>query len=369
MNDEPDINQIIDGFLNHNLDRFYSTAKDVMKGTTDKIRLHVFKTYQEYLNCVAARYSKAKTFLVRAEAVSLYDFYVPCSLSCGATVYRQPSFNQVTRRSRFIVITGGGGCGKSILMRHLFLTALESQGKVPVFIELRELNKTRQTLMEFVHSTLKENHFTLDDDYIQKALQRGHFAFFLDGFDELTRKRRTSYSKEIQTIAKQHNQNVIVVSSRPDYELFGWQDFSNFDMEPLTGDQACELVTKTHFDEKLKSKFLNDLRRGLFNNHRSFLSNPLLLSIMFLTYGESADIPNKLNIFYNQAYEALFQRHDALKGAFQRERISPKTPRALFFNDDAYVGFIPGAPLMTTTGDFSAKASAAVFATFRPPTQ
>lgn len=34
------------------------------------------------------------------------------------------------------------------------------------------------------------------------------------------------------------------------------------------------------------------------------------------------------------------------KTSFQRERISPKSPRALFFNDDVYVGFIPGAPLM-----------------------
>ena len=34
------------------------------------------------------------------------------------------------------------------------------------------------------------------------------------------------------------------------------------------------------------------------------------------------------------------------KTSFQRERISPQTPRALYFNDDVYVGFIPGAPLM-----------------------
>jgi hypothetical protein len=34
------------------------------------------------------------------------------------------------------------------------------------------------------------------------------------------------------------------------------------------------------------------------------------------------------------------------KTSFQRERISPQTPRALFFRDDAYVGFIPGAPLI-----------------------
>ena len=34
------------------------------------------------------------------------------------------------------------------------------------------------------------------------------------------------------------------------------------------------------------------------------------------------------------------------KTSFQRERISPQTPRALYFNDHAYLGFIPGAPLL-----------------------
>jgi hypothetical protein len=34
------------------------------------------------------------------------------------------------------------------------------------------------------------------------------------------------------------------------------------------------------------------------------------------------------------------------KTSFQRERITPKTPRALYFNDDVYIGFIPGSPLL-----------------------
>jgi hypothetical protein len=34
------------------------------------------------------------------------------------------------------------------------------------------------------------------------------------------------------------------------------------------------------------------------------------------------------------------------KTSFQRERISPGSPRALYFSDDVYVGFIPGSPLM-----------------------
>jgi hypothetical protein len=34
------------------------------------------------------------------------------------------------------------------------------------------------------------------------------------------------------------------------------------------------------------------------------------------------------------------------KTSFQRERITPRTPRALYFNDDVYIGFIPGSPLL-----------------------
>jgi len=34
------------------------------------------------------------------------------------------------------------------------------------------------------------------------------------------------------------------------------------------------------------------------------------------------------------------------KTSFQRERISPQTPRAIYFSDDVYVGFVPGSPML-----------------------
>ncbi|MBI3875322.1 MAG: hypothetical protein HY300_05070 [Verrucomicrobia bacterium] len=37
------------------------------------------------------------------------------------------------------------------------------------------------------------------------------------------------------------------------------------------------------------------------------------------------------------------------KTSFQRERISPRNPRAVFFSDNAYVGFVPGSPLLEVT--------------------
>ena len=64
---------------------------------------------------------------------------------------------------------------------------------------------------------------------------------------------------------------------------------------------------------------MEKLDKELYDSHNSFLSNPLLLSIMLLTYGQYAEIPPKLSIFFNQAYEALFQKHDAAKGIYKRK--------------------------------------------------
>jgi hypothetical protein len=78
------------------------------------------------------------------------------------------------------------------------------------------------------------------------------------------------------------------MSSRPDQELEGWPGFALIRLMPLTLQLAHDLVDLLPFEVEIKTKFQNDLRKELFAKHESFLSNPLLLSIMLLTYGQSA---------------------------------------------------------------------------------
>src|SRR5215204_5522942 len=51
--------------------------------------------------------------------------------------------------------------------------------------------------------------------------------------------------------------------------------------------------------------------------------------------------------------ELKIDRHSQMlvfsKTSFQRERISPKNPRALYFNEDAYVGYVHGSPMLEVT--------------------
>jgi hypothetical protein len=317
---EFDINAVTAEFIKQNIESFLKTSRGFFKVATKEIRLRLDRTYTDYLNCVLDKYSKAKSFFIRTEPQFLYEFYVPLSIRCRNTTITNPQFTDVVNLSHYIILTGTGGSGKSMFMRHLLINSITAKLRVPVFIELRQFNDNCHDLLDLIYQTLSVNKFNLDFDYTRKAIENGHFVIFLDGFDEILQEKRQTVTKYILEFAKKYDQNYIVMSSRPDSELEGWPGFSILHLEPLTPEQAHSLIMLLPYDDDLKRKFADDLKSELFEKHRTFLSNPLLLSIMLLTYGQSANIPNKLNVFYNQAYEALFERHDALKSGYQRKR-------------------------------------------------
>jgi hypothetical protein len=111
----------------------------------------------------------------------------------------------------------------------------------------------------------------------------------------------------------------MVISSRPDDKFGAWQNFYVFAVCPLDKEQVIELIDKIDYDTDLKRRFKLEVDRKLFLSHQSFLSSPLLSSIMLLTYEQFAEIPNKMHIFYDQAFTALFRRHDATKAQFIRK--------------------------------------------------
>lgn len=62
------------------------------------------------------------------------------------------------------------------------------------------------------------------------------------------------------------------------------------------------------------------MSEGLFESHKQFLTNPLLTIMMLITLEQFAEVPAKIHLFYEYAFEALFGRHDATKAGFQRKR-------------------------------------------------
>ncbi len=209
-----------------------------------------------------------------------------------------------------------------MLMRHLFLDSIKTGDKTPILIPLRNINNTQHDLIELIAVTLNEMGFECSLSYVAEAIHLGHFVLLLDGLDEVPLQQRKKLAADISEIASRHADCPMIVSSRADDIFNSMRPFHAYTICPLSLDEACSLVEKRPaFPSQIKTHFITALRQGLFAAHHSFSSNPLLLTIMLLTYEETAEIPSNLSLFYQRAFEVMFYRHDAQKDLFRREMI------------------------------------------------
>ncbi len=325
-------------FLAENIEQLVKLGTKAYNLSETKVRARLTSTFDKYSTEFWKRYSRGRSFFVREES-DIYSFYVHLPVQHGAFITPNGIPRSATKKSsrivepkiadlfgkrNSVVVTGTGGSGKSMLVRHLVLNCLVTGYGVPVFIELRNLTELEfpSSLEDFLFETLGDMDLKLSKDLLSESLSLGHFVVVLDGFDELPETQQQRGSVEIQRFATRFPKSRVLVTSRPDEMFSSWHGFDNFTMAPLNREEAINFVQMQNYDEALATMFRKELEGDGFEKHRSFLSNPLLLTIMMLTYGQSASIPEKLGEFYENAFEALFQRHDVLKGGYTRPRSS-----------------------------------------------
>lgn len=125
--------------------------------------------------------------------------------------------------------------------------------------------------------------------------------------------------EEIKKFSNKYEKNKYFLSSRPTIEFISWNNFSEMETLPLNKKQALNLIEKIDFDSKVKKIFYEELKKELYKNYESFASNPLLLTIMLMTFEKHASIPKRLNDFYEEAFVTLFSVHDATKDSYVRD--------------------------------------------------
>ena len=146
----------------------------------------------------------------------------------------------------------------------------------------------------------------------------------MDGYDELYSENQKEFFKKLNDFCDKYPENHYILSSRPysESEFIEFQRFTVLKAVPFNKEQAISLIIKIEYpDEELKNKFIRDLESGLYDRHESFASNPLLLNIMLSTYNDYAEIPQKLHLFYYQAFDTMFSKHDATK-SYRRKMLS-----------------------------------------------
>lgn len=313
-----DPNSIISDLITNTCEKFLRHLKDSAVDKGKKITVDFEMAFSKYLKRAYEKHTKIKTLLYRREPRDLYDFFVCNDLKVNDAIVNCTSISSILNRSNFSIILGSGGTGKSVLLRHFFADAIKTQVAIPLFVELRNLNKG-QNLEEFIYESLSNLGFELEYEYFLYALNNGHFVILLDGYDEIAEDNKHNFYVSLDRLCDKYPENYYIVSSRDDGGFVGWQRFTTYDTKPLSLDKAVELVTKLDYDTEIKEKFIGELKKELYIGNVSFASNPLLLTIMLLTYDNYAEIPKKRHVFYAKAFDTLYSAHDSTKGGYRRD--------------------------------------------------
>ena len=301
----------------------FKRVKDLIIDTSNKLEIEFGEAFEEYLEYSIGVYSKTKTLLYKHTPKDIYSFFECVGVSReGKANVDTSDINNILKVGNKIILTGTGGIGKSVMMKHFFLNTIKNTELVPLIVELRGLNNVESdniNLIDYIYNSMTKLKLRVKKEYFEYSLEIGCYVILLDGYDEVKNNISNDVSQQILDLSNQYPNNYYIISSRPLQEFVGWNQFEELKALPLSKKQALSLIQKLDYDDSIKAKFLKELNCGLYEKYQTFASNPLLLTIMLMTFENRMSIPDKLNDFFDQAFTALFHAHDATKSGFSRE--------------------------------------------------
>ena len=295
-----------------------------------------FPGCRAYMKHIAEKYDYIPTILQKESFRPFKAYYIPNRVSMKVRDPKRPytywyetvpitNIDSLVNVSPYLVLSGAGGLGKSMMMRNILLTAIDeydAEGRIPLFIPLKDYDKPYDSFTDYIFEMVSNLWPDLTMDGLEDLLKSGKVLFLFDGLDEIHASLLSTFTKQMNGFIDRYHMDKFIISSRPYTNFQSFSRFSVLELQPFTKAQALEFVDRVNYHAeapKLQARFRSLLNTTLYRTHNSFCGNPLLLSIMILTFELDADVPTVKHKFYQEAYIVLSRRHDALKDGYSRE--------------------------------------------------
>jgi len=273
--------------------------------------------FTEYYHRMFKKLVVVNTLVFNNSQRLLLDIFIPLTLTLkndDTSTFKINEFPvELSDEYGNILITDTAGMGKSTLMKRIFIDAIYKNVGIPLFIELRRLNKNK-TIVNEIRDQLNSLNKEFDPLLILELLSEGGFTVILDGYDEISLSDRDIVTKDIQDFISRASNNRFFITSRPENALSSFGGFQEFKIAPLSRKEAFELLRKYDNQGQLSSLLIKRIQSDEIRNIDEFLTNPLLVSLLFTAFEHKQVIPFKKFIFYRQVYDANFESHDLTKG-------------------------------------------------------
>jgi len=297
----------------------------VLEDIATEVKFFMDNGLSEYIESTKVKFENTKTFLYRDENVPFYDVFFNVTLKFHRELKKIVDQDDLFAKSNCASIIGNAGSGKTMLIKHFFLNTINSGNKIPIFIELRNLNDYDLSIIDYIYQVLFDNKLSPNQKILERLLNTGEFIFLLDGYDEIYSNRKNKITTDLDRFIDKYSKNNYIVSSRPGSGVESFPRFNNFFVQPLTENEIAlflDTVLKESDDLLLASKIKEVINRQENKDYKNFLSSPLLLSMFILTFNTYPELPRKKSKFYWNVFDTLATKHDSFpkKGGYQHER-------------------------------------------------
>lgn len=256
------------------------------------------------------------------KAIPMKDIYVPLRLLEDFGLRGVDAFTALAEHRR-VLVKGGPGAGKSMLLKNLVLAFTDHpsigppKSLIPVLVELHRLNDSTISIKQLLLDEFNANCFPHSDRFLEESLQRGGLILLLDGFDEIGAEHRIPAAQKIRDFLRSYSKCRCVVTCRSAVYSSELSDVVDrvVEISDLNEQEIVRILNNWGPDmtaEKSPEQLMQILRDQ--PHIMSLARNPLLLSIIVYLYNYSLyDLPVTRSEFYRQAT-------DFLLGQWHKER-------------------------------------------------
>lgn len=222
------------------------------------------------------------------------------------------------------VLIGSGGCGKSLMLQHLFLQAAEEYsdtGILPVFLELRHFTAS-DDILSYLVKTVSALDETFNVEAAKNLLLTGKCQILFDGFDEIDPSDVNVFLGKLTNFVTKYDKTQIIITSRQNESLVGLRQFpKKLYVWPFEKEQSEKLIDKIleyKGNPGAKDAVLNYINNGFLKKDGVFVSHPLLLTFVTTKFASFNRFNEDPSLFYKVTYEALLSGHDENKKPYDR---------------------------------------------------
>lgn len=276
-----------------------------------------------YLEKLSRRVAEITTISFPLQKLNISEAYEPLFLS--RVGQEEDGFNIsvqdiLSMRNRAFIVIDKAGMGKSTFSKHLVTQILFKSEKIPLFFELRKVNY-EHGLVESIARELDSIGQPFSRSLFYELVKAGRFIIILDGFDEISIDHQEDLSNQIYNLSAKGGDNILFLTSRPQESLPDLVDSVSYQFSVFTKEQAESLVLR--YDKISKLDVGHRLIEQFSSVPSKFIETPLLVSLLYRTFGTNNSIADRICTFYDEIYHALYKGHDLMnKNGYVREKKS-----------------------------------------------